>query len=55
MVHDKNIVIGDLRRGEDSPVEVSSKFGWLIWPGTSSWHQLWIYHTHIIITAGFES
>lgn len=50
-----SIVTGDLQRGEDGPVAVSSKFGWLLSDPAPALGTNHLSHTHVIITAGFDN
>ena len=48
-------VTGDLRRGEEGPVSVSSNFGWLFLGPVPALGTNQLSHAHVIITAGFDS
>ena len=49
------IVTGDLRRGEEGPVAVSSKLGWLLSGPISSLGSSPLSHTHLSIASGFDN
>ena len=49
------IVTGDLPRGEEGPIVVSSKFGWLLSGPIPTISTNPLSHTHVIITTGVDS
>ena len=50
-----NIVTGEVRRGEDGPVAVNSKFGWLLSGPIQSMALLQAIHSNVVITGNFTS
>ena len=50
-----NIVIGEIRKGEDGPVAVNSKFGWLFSGPIQSTASLRTIHSNVVITGNFTS
>ena len=50
-----NIVTGEVRRGEDGPVVVNSKFGWLLSGPIQSMASLQAIHSNVVITGNFTS
>lgn len=50
-----NIVTGEVRRGEDGPVAVNSKFGWLLSDPIQSMALLQMIHSNVVITGNFTS
>ena len=52
--HYWNIVTGDLITGDHGPVAVSSKLGWLLSGPIDSRTCSNIFHSHVIITDGYD-